>query len=331
MASATIRATRLIGGPAIGGACRDDQGQEQNTVTKGILELTGTRSRHGKTAALTALLTLTAGTALVAEQPKAQYQVAYRFDGTDGSQPAANLIADKAGNLYGTTKNGGSADQGTVFQLAPDGIETVLYSFAGGSDGSIASGPVLRDKAGNLYGETYAGGTSNLGTVFKIAPDGSETILHTFTGATNDGANPFGGVLRDKNGNLYGTTFSGGANGMGTVFEITPGGTMNILHSFAGGTDGKTPVAGLFRDKNGSLYGTTIAGGTGNTGILFKLSPDGTETILYSFLYTSDGVEPASPVIVDKGGNVYGETIAGGTSSSGVIYEVAPSGTETVL
>jgi uncharacterized repeat protein (TIGR03803 family) len=331
MAGAIFRATRLTGGAAIGGACRDVQGQEQNTVTKRVLELTGPRPRRGKAAVLTALFTLTAGAALAASQPAAQYQIVHTFEGSDGSQPAANLTADKAGNLYGTTQYGGSENQGTVFQLAPDGAETVLYSFAGGSDGSNANGPVARDKAGNLYGETYAGGAPDLGTVFKIAPDGTETLLHTFAGGTNDGSKPFGGVVRDKSGNLYGTTFSGGASEMGTVYEIEPNGTMTFLHSFAGGTDGALPVAGLFRDRRGNLYGTTSGGGTGGTGTVFRLAPDGSETVLYSFLNGYDGGLPASPVIVDKAGDVYGESLDGGTTYNGVVYEVTPSGTEIAL
>jgi len=149
-------------------------------------------------------------------------KVLYSFQGgTDGATPAGGVVFDKAGNLYGATNSGGAFGYGTVYQITPQGRETVLYSFTGGADGaSPGYGNLVRDSAGNLYGTTTSGGTANLGVVFKVDPTGAETVLHTFTGP--DGKDPQGSVVLDPSGNLYGTTYAGGAYGGGVIFEITP-------------------------------------------------------------------------------------------------------------
>jgi uncharacterized repeat protein (TIGR03803 family) len=265
-----------------------------------------------------------------------QYQVLLNFDGLDGSIPIAPLTADKAGNLYGTTRDGGStgcdyeAGCGAVFKLTTDGTETVLYAFTGGNDGAEPDGQITFDKAGNLYSTTYAGGAADYGVVFKVAPDGTETVLHSFAGGTKDGIYPHGGVLRDKKGRLFGTTEFGGAYNYGTVFELEPNGKIKILHSF-GGTDGKEPEAGLVRDDGGNFYGTTLLGGAYNLGSVFKLAPDGSETVLYSFMDSTDGGEPTTSLILDKAGNLYGTALIGGADYNGVVFEISPSGAETVL
>jgi uncharacterized repeat protein (TIGR03803 family) len=149
--------------------------------------------------------------------------VLYSFTGgTDGLVPEGGLVRDSAGNLYGTTFYGGVSNFGTVFKLNTTGLETVLYSFTGGGDGQNPQAGLVRDTAGNLYGTTEFGGTSNLGTVFKLDTSGIETVLHTFTGTSTDGRQPFAGVTLDTAGNLYGTTFGGGAFGFGIVFKLTP-------------------------------------------------------------------------------------------------------------
>ncbi len=222
-----------------------------------------------------------------------------------GVFPQAGLTADQAGNLYGTTAGGGTGAGcqgvggcGTVFKLGPHGTETVLYSFAGGGDGSSPNGTLIVDQAGNFYGTTAAGGFSGCalgaecGTVFKLAPDGTHTVLYSFTGG-RDGGVPEAPLLADQAGNLYGTTTQGGSGGCGgygcgTVFKLAPDGTETILHAFRGGSDGaELFAAGLIADQAGNLYGTTWEGGKGcngaGCGTVFKLAPDGTKTILHSF------------------------------------------------
>lgn len=193
--------------------------------------------------------------------------------------PVGSLIQDAKGNLYGTTNQGGAYGWGTVFKLSSTGKEKVLYSFKGGSDGSNPFAGVIQDAKGNLFGTTYSGGAYNAGTVFKLSKTGQETVLYSFKGGDTDGANPSGGVSQDNQGNLYGTTYYGGASGAGTVFKVSKTGPETVLHSFEGGdTDGANPSGGVFQDSKGNLYGTTQAGGgTGcdnyGCGVVFKLTP----------------------------------------------------------
>ena len=149
--------------------------------------------------------------------------------------------------------------------------ETVLYSFTGGADGSNPYGALIEDASGNLYGTAVEGGAKGVGTVFKLAPDGTETVLWSFSGT--DGSYPEAGLIMDKKGNLYGTTAYGGVGGLGTVFEVAPDGTETVLHSFTGSPDGKDPGAGLIMDKKGKLYGTTVFGGANNQGTVFEVAP----------------------------------------------------------
>jgi uncharacterized repeat protein (TIGR03803 family) len=199
--------------------------------------------------------------------------VLYNFtDSTDGGDPAAGLIRDAAGNLYGTTIQGGSSFAGTVFKVDPAGKETVLYNFAGSSDGGSPEAGVIRDAHGNLYGTTNLGGTGGAGTVFKVDTQGQETVLHNFT-AGNDGWLPSGGSLvRDSAGNLYGTAPQGGSTNFGVVFKIDAKGNETILHTFSG-SDGKIPYGTLVLDKAGNLYGTTYQGGAYGGGVVFKIAP----------------------------------------------------------
>ena len=200
--------------------------------------------------------------------------VLYNFTGAaDGAGPNGGLIGDSAGNLYGTT-NGGGAGAGVVFKLDTSGNLTVLHTFSGGADGGYPLSGVIRDSAGNLYGATQAGGTSGSGVVFKIDPSDNETVLYSFTGGA-DGSVPAWVVLaRDSVGNLYGTTAFGGASGNGVVFKIDPSGNETVLHSFAGGTDGNTPYAGVVLGPDGNLYGTTPFGGQTNGGIVYEIKQE---------------------------------------------------------
>jgi uncharacterized repeat protein (TIGR03803 family) len=273
--------------------------------------------------------------------------------GSDGALPDGGLVADKEGNLFGTTSNGGAGctpdDCGTVFMLAPDHTESVLYAFKGGVDGAGPDGSLLADKSGALYGVTGGGGGNcGCGTVFELASDGTETVLYAFQGGS-DGWYPAGALTADAHGNLYGATLLGGnyngANcseyGCGTVFELKPNGTKTTLYAFQGGGDGQGPNGSFVRDASGNLYGTTIAGGVCNgnasgCGTVFEIAPDGTETVVYPFQGDSDGETPYGGLIADEAGNFYGTTFLGGdtgacTDGCGTVFKVNPSGVESVL
>jgi uncharacterized repeat protein (TIGR03803 family) len=269
--------------------------------------------------------------------------ILYSFaGGKDGSKPEAGLLEDTAGNFYGTTNLGGPDGQGVVFKLAADGSETVLHAFTGGSDGGAPQAGVIADEAGNLYGTaTQGGGTGcfgvGCGTVFKVALNGAFSVVYTFTGG-NDGDYPMSTLLSDKKGNLYGTANGGGAFGNGTVFKLAPDGKFTTLYAFAGGADGAGPQAGLIQDADGNFYGTTRSGGgatrcgTYGCGTVFRLTPDGKETVLYAFTGGSDGGEPYGGVVADAAGNLYGTTITGGIDDGfGVVFKVSAKGKETVL
>ena len=270
--------------------------------------------------------------------------------GCDGAFPSGGLAEDGRGNLYGTTQQGGECNNneglGTVFEIAADGTESVLHAFKGGSDGELPSGTLILDKKGNLYGTTPEGGNLSdcdgygCGTVFELTPKGKKTVIYAFQGG-NDGLSPQGAVIMDNAGNLYGTTGGGGGSpncdvGCGTVFKIAPGGIESVLYSFQGGSDGSGPITGLTADSAGNLYGTTTYSGSNDDGTVFKVTPGGTETVLYSFQPGGGGEFPDAGVILDKAGNLYGTTYEGGDSGCkgrgcGVVFKLAPDGTETVL
>ena len=280
-------------------------------------------------------------------------------NGTDGLGPAAGLIMDASGNLYGTTRLGGASGGGTVFELTPPSTvgeawtESILWDFGNGTDGKQPYAGLIMDKSGNLYGTTRNGGASGGGTVFELTPPSTvgeawtESILWDFGNGT-DGMQPYAGLIMDKSGNLYGATEDGGtyANPSeigGTVFELKPpsatGGpwTESILWDFGNGTDGKQPYAGLTMDTGGNLYGTTAEGGAYGSfkGTVFELTPPTTngetwtESILWSFGNGTDGEGPYAGLIMDSSGNFYGTTrfLTGG-SRGGTVFEIA---TRTVL
>lgn len=271
-------------------------------------------------------------------------KVLYAFEnGRDGAHPWGTLIFDSAGNLYGTTQNGGvttcgQEDErgcGTVFRLAPkpDGTwkEHVLYRFAGEPDGADPYAGVTLDAAGNLYGTTAAGGTNGYGgTAFELSPVAggwTETLLHSFATHSGDGEAPVAPLTIDKNGNLYGTTYLGlNPCGYGTVFQLAPnsqgGWSENNLHCFTGaGSDGTYPAAGVIFDGTGNLYSTTYIGGANDNGTVFQLTPSGgnwTENILYNFGANTGGPYPYASLVSDKNGNLYGITY-------GSVYQLTPS------
>jgi uncharacterized repeat protein (TIGR03803 family) len=253
------------------------------------------------------------------------------FDYSHGARPNAGVISDRAGNLYGTTQQGGANSYGVVFKVAPNGTETVLHTFTGsfsGSDGAYPVDGLIFDTKGNLYGTTQGGGTSDNGTVFKLAKNGTEIVLHSFAGS--DGALPYGGLIQDTAGNLYGTTLDGGKNSDGVVFKVAPNHTETVLHDFTG-SDGAYPVAALVRDASGNLFGTTKQGGAHGAGTVFKLAPDGTESVLHSFTGFSDGAFPMSGLLKDKTGHLYGTTNAGGAHGAGTVFKVSATGATTTI
>jgi uncharacterized repeat protein (TIGR03803 family) len=254
----------------------------------------------------------------------------------NGAFPIAGVTLDSAGNLYGTTESGGAFGFGTVFKLSTSGVETVLYSFQGGTDGNEPEGGVILDSAGNLYGTTYQGGAYKMGTVFKVSVGGGETVLHSFPGGT-DGANPNASLVFDSAGNLYGTTIGGGSasciGGCGTVFKVSSTGEEAVLYAFTQtNDDGGHPNGALIFDSAGNIYGTTQAGGANADGTVFKLSSTNEETVLYSFKGGSDGLAPYDALVQDSAGNLYGTTrYGGGTTNYGTIFRLSTKGVETVF
>jgi uncharacterized repeat protein (TIGR03803 family) len=280
----------------------------------------------------------------------------FNNNGTDGVNPSGCLTFDSAGNLYGATLAGGLYTWGTVFELTPAAeapwTETILHNFNNNTgDSGFPNGGLIFDASGNLYGTTLGDTANDSGSVFELSPAGggawTETILHNFTSNGTDGYYPYGGVVFDSAGNLYGTTATGGLNGnAGTVFELTPSNgswTENVLHNFdCNGTDGCNPEAGLTIDGSGNLYGTTYGGGIYNGGTVFEMSYNTNvgwqEWLLHSFTLFGpyDGSGPSATVVFDSMGNMYGTTQYGGNSPlqagycgeypgyCGTVYEIKP-------
>jgi uncharacterized repeat protein (TIGR03803 family) len=281
-------------------------------------------------------------------------KVIYSFAGdNDGEYTDTDLVMDSKGNLFGTTVQGGAFDTGTVFQLAPSGstwIHTVLYSFTGGADGGQPYKGVTLDSAGNLYGTAVVGGKggaceSGCGVVYKLGKSGTkwtQSVLYSFTGGT-DGYGPGSGLTFDKQGNLYGMTPVGGANGWGVIFELKPGQssqwTFTVIHPFTGGNDGGSGSAGRFIfDSSGNFYGVATAGGAHQSGTAYELSPTQTGswkfTTLYTFKGQPDAGFPYGGLAFDKAGNLYGTTYYDGANDVGSVYKLTHNGnawSETVL
>ena len=244
-------------------------------------------------------------------------------DGT-GAYPKAGLIQGQDGSLYGTTAFDGTNSGGTAFQAMTNGALATLVSFDfNDSNGASPYAGLVQVNDGSLYGTTYQGGTNGYGTIFKLTTNGTFTSLHSFTGA-NDGANPYAGLVQGQDGNLYGTTFFGGAYGYGTAFSLATNGVLTTLISFDN-TNGAYPQGGLVQDSGGSFfYGTTSAGGaytnlSGGLGTIFKLETNGTLTTLVSFDGTN-GASPRAGLTKTADGNFYGTTAKGGTNDCGTVF-----------
>lgn len=288
------------------------------------------------------------------------YQFCRQAKCTDGAHPYTPLVETDGGELWGTTTIGGDGEAnpdcgslgcGTVFKISYAGDLTTIYSFCTDSDcpdGTTPAG-LIQAADGNFYGVTGGGGTNNSGTVFRITSAGTLTTLYNFcaqAGCT-DGSGAFAALVQGTDGNFYGTTYSGGnseacrppayaSGGCGTVFKITPGGTLTTLHTFCtqmSCADGSFPL-GLIQGTDGDFYGTTQVGGIQKYGAVFKITANGTLTTLYSFCSQancSDGSEPFAGLAQGMDGNFYGTTFSGGTNGLGTVFRVTPSGTLTTL
>jgi uncharacterized repeat protein (TIGR03803 family) len=269
-----------------------------------------------------------------------------KTDGRDPGYPAAPFVQGTNGNLYGTAAAGGANDEGTVFEISPAGKIVTLYSFcsqSGCSDGAVVNAGLVQGTDGNFYGTTALGGTNNGGTIFTITPAGKLTTLYRFcSSGCLDGAQPAAGLLQASDGNFYGTTYSGGTFGAGTVFKITKSGTLTTLANFDG-VNGQGPDFGsLIQANDGNFYGTTITGGANasscgsNTGCgtVFRMTPRGQLTSLYSFCAQpncTDGFELFGGLVQGTNGNFYGTTAVGGTNGVGTVFEITPAGKLTTL
>src|ERR1019366_4074807 len=272
------------------------------------------------------VLWATTAIALPAQTLTTLYTFCSQSGCTDGANPYAELVQATNGDLYGTTQGGGTnLGYGTVFKITPGGTLTTLYSFCSQTnctDGARPYAGLVQAANGNFYGTTYSGGTNGGGTVFKITPGGTLTTLYSFCSQTNctDGEDPTAGLVQATNGDLYGTAQEGGANGYGTVFKITPTGTLTTLHRF-NGTDGATPYAGLVQAADGDFYGTTGGSGINNDGTVFRITPGGTLTTLYSFF--TDGQYPYAGLVQDTNGDFYGTTLKGGANDGGTVFRLS--------
>jgi len=260
---------------------------------------------------------------------------------SDGVGPRGITLLT-GGNFLGAAFTGGSpGSYGTIFETTPGGTLTTLHTFHS-TDGANPFGRLTPGPGGDYYGTTTAGGANGSGTVFKITPSGKLTTLYSFcaqAGCT-DGADPIARLTPGTDGNFYGTTSSSGAGGGGTVFKITPGGTLTTLYSFCalpGCTDGATPGGGMYQAANGNFYGTTAWGGTGSyayacqgCGTVFEITPGGALTTLHSFVET-DGLEPEGDLILGTDGNLYGTTAEGGVNGGGTIFSMTLTGTLTTV
>jgi uncharacterized repeat protein (TIGR03803 family) len=255
--------------------------------------------------------------------------------GTDGDYSYSGLIQLGNGNIYGLTSSGGAHNEGVIYQLTLPGAETILHSFGAAGDAAYPEYATLVEGTdGYLYGTTYEGGANGEGAAYRIKPDGSGySVVYSFGATQADGYNPYGGLVFGSNGDLYGVTGYGGANNEGMAFELTTSGTLTALHSFGGPSDGQVPLAALTLGKDGNFYGSTSVGGPNGQGVVFKMTPAGTETVVYAFgTIAGDGAGTYQPLIEGPDGNFYGICYQGGISNKGTLFVVSPTtGQEVIL
>ena len=254
------------------------------------------------------------------------YSFCAKTNCTDGEYPNALVLATD-GNFYGTTYEGGANGWGTVFKVTLDGTLTTLHSFDLTDDGASPLAGLVQAVSGSFYGTTFLGGASGDGTVFKITPEGTLTVLHSFNGA--DGGYPYVHLIEGTDGNFYGTTAYGGTNDAGTVFKVTPTGKLTSLHSFQS-TDGYESLAPLVQAIDGNFYGTTAFGGAHSYGTVFKITPGGTLATLHHF-DGAGGADPYAGLVQATDGNLCGLTNGGGMSNAGTVFKITLGGTLTTL
>ncbi len=261
------------------------------------------------------------------------YQFLHSFSNGpgDGQYPLGSLLKAADGYLYGTTEEGGEFGYGTIFKVSTNGnFYSVLWNFANSpNDGAYPQAGLVQGVDGSLYGTTSEGGTNYSGTVFSISTNGSETILHNFSGRL-DGQSPYASLLQDRYGILYGTTEDGGTNGYGTIFSLaTNSDHFLVLYNFNGGTnDGESPAAGLLQGLDSRLYGTTQYGGTNYSGTAFVIDTNGSGyAVLHNFVSASDGAYPASQLVQGANGALYGSCDSAGTNGDGTVFQLNPDGT----
>ena len=257
--------------------------------------------------------------------------------GNDGSGPGARVTLDPSGSVYGMAPTGGAYGLGTIYKiLQRNGASDlqVLHAFTGGADGAAGSAGRMILRHGHLYGAVTAGGTYGSGVVFELSTRGDRALnfrtIYSFRGQP-DGSFPYGALLFDGVGNIYGTTYYGGANGIGSVYQLSPRAIgewdESVLYSFQEGSDGNSPISNLVADGVGNLYGTTSEGGLGR-GTIFKLSPAGSgkwiETVVHAFEGPPDGGFAYNGMVVDAFGNFYGATVHGGDEDDGAVYKFTP-------
>ncbi len=280
------------------------------------------------------------------------FTVLHAFDGADGWGPTAVLL-DSGGNLWGTAYSGGAYEDGTVWELSHGSWNFFLrYVFGTGqNDGFSPNGQMVQAPNGVLYGTTTRGGTCGGGTVFQLTPPATAartaahshwtmTVIHDFC-LDGGGAAPYGALTVDATGNLYGTTSEGGGGdcsgyGCGTVFKLTRSNnawTYSVLYTFTGGADGASPLSGVVLDAAGNLYGTTEYGGESTLGVVYKLTPSGSESVLYTFTTSNQGGLPVAGVVLDRSGNLYGTTVnfcseftESPFTCGADVFELSPSG-----
>ncbi|PSR54632.1 hypothetical protein AHMF7605_14510 [Adhaeribacter arboris] len=266
---------------------------------------------------------------------KGAFTVIQHLDVKKGTNPLGSLAQSTDGALYGMTYYGGTNGNGTIFKITTSGTLTVLYNFAKSPDGILPApdgahpaGDLFRNSDGNFYGLTFEGGKNRFGTIFKITPSGTFTVLNSLNGGSQGNA-PYESVVLAKDGAYYGTTSTGGTYNQGTIFKYC-GNTYTVLRSLNKNTDGSAPLGSLIQGTDGNFYGMASEGGTNGAGTIFRITPGGSYSVLHH-LKTADGINPYGSLTQGKDGNFYGLANGGGTTGAGTIFKITPSGTFTVL
>jgi uncharacterized repeat protein (TIGR03803 family) len=295
-----------------------------------------------KLVSLAGLIAFELAFGLVAQAQNSPVTVLFSFFAEHTSKQPISMIKARNGRYYGTTI-GGEGDLGSIFSISTDGTFATLYFFQDRSTGDTPYGQLVEGTDGNFYGTTVYGGLTYQGVAFRITPEGALTVLHTFGSDPTDGTNPYSGLIQGRDGNFYGTTHAGGANGVGTVFRMTPEGKVTILHNFAlnqSPTGGARPNAQtLTRGRDGLLYGITQLNvdSAGDYGTAFRISADGKFKVMYRFPAPSSsdstsGYGPVAPLIEARDGSFYGTTqFGGGLNAAGTVFRMTPGGRVTFL